>query len=499
MRLPLLAGSRVIVGTVPDDAELLSSPAPLDPLQDVTAAVAEALRYPLSGPPLAQLARRGGKATVVVSPPVLPLPSAPLDPRRSALAAVLDELTACGVAPDDQTILIAGGLERRARREELDWLLPPVRARDFRGELVVHDCEADDLLRLATDTPVATKINRAVIETDVVVTLSAAETVLHGGPATLAGACGPAVVRALTAESLLEPHLAPGWALSSAVEDAVAARVPVIGVSLLLDLPHLPRTFTGAVARRLLNLLPEASRRRALDRTIRELHAVSVLAGRPSVAHIEALVRGTALRAIEVEGRLDTIVVPIPWLDAHRPRESPNPVTAAALGLGLAMRLWREAPLLAPGGTIVLVHPFSRTIGHGPQAPYRALLGALRDGPDAGRVRHAEAAASRDRRAVAAYRSGRAAHPRLPFADWSACAPALAHAGCVIVAGCRDAAAARSLGFVPSHNLATAVEMGRGLAGGGRLGVITHPYAPLLGGSAATYSARTSGTPAGPA
>lgn len=481
MKLPLLSGSRLVLGTLPDRAEILVPPAPLDALRDVQAAVAEALRYPLSGEPLDRLAARGRRATVVVGPPLLPLPGAADDPRRDALAAVLDELEAAGISPDDQTILVAGGLERRANRDELDWLLPPVRARDFRGTLVVHDCEADDLVPLEVSAAVAVRVNPALLDTDVVVCLSAAETVLHGGPATLGAACGPAVARTLQAESLLEPHSASGWEIAIAIEESLARQVAVIGVSLVLDLPHPSRGFAHPLARLALNVLPEASRRRALNRTTRDLSAVAVMAGPPSVAHAEALIRGTTLRGIELDGTFDTIVIPIPWQDAHRPREAPNPVTVAALGLGLAMRLWRDRPPLTAGGTIVLVHPFSRTIGHGPQAPYRAALGALREGPHTGSLVKAEALAIRDRKAIGAYRAGKAPHPRLPFADWASCTPALAHAGRVIVAGCRDASAARSLGFVPSHNLTTAVGMGLGVADGGRLGVlVAPPFAPLV-------------------
>ena len=86
-----------------------------------------------------------------------------------------------------------------------------------------------------------------------------------------------------------------------------------------------------------------------------------------------------------------------------------------------------------------------------------------------------------DRGAIAAYRNGTAPHPRLPFADWAACADMLARAGRVIVAGCRDAGAARTLGLVPSHNASTALEMARGLAGeGGSTGVLLGPPYPAL-------------------
>jgi hypothetical protein len=92
-----------------------------------------------------------------------------------------------------------------------------------------------------------------------------------------------------------------------------------------------------------------------------------------------------------------------------------------------------------------------------------------------------EAQAARDRRTVAAYRSGAAPHPRLPFADWETCGAMLERAGRVIVAGCRDAGAARALGFVPSHNTATALAMADGLAGpDARTGVILGPPYPAL-------------------
>ena len=65
-RLPLLSGSRIPLVSVDDDAVLLAPPPPLDPLRDITAAVGEALRYPLSGSPLADLVTRGGRVAIVV-------------------------------------------------------------------------------------------------------------------------------------------------------------------------------------------------------------------------------------------------------------------------------------------------------------------------------------------------------------------------------------------------------------------------------------------------
>ena len=117
------------------------------------------------------------------------------------------------------------------------------------------------------------------------------------------------------------------------------------------------------------NMLPSGARTRILQRTGRELKAVAVLAGPPAVSHAEALLRGVALRGVGLAGPLDTIVVPLPWVSLHDPREPLNPITAVATGLGHALRLWRDAWPLQHGGTVVLLHDLRRAFGHGPQAP----------------------------------------------------------------------------------------------------------------------------------
>lgn len=493
LRLPLHSGSRLPLVAVPDDAQLLTVPGPLDPIADVAAAVSEALRYPLSGEALHESASRGARVTVVLQPPDLPLPTVEDDPRRDALAAVLEELEAAGVRRDGVTVLVAGGLGRRLGRRELERLLRPDRARAFRGEVLVHDCEADDLRPVAIEGR-ALRIHPALLDTDLVVTVGAAETVLHGSAAALVGACGPGTIRAARATSLLEPAGSPGWRLATSLETELRRSVPVIGLSLVLDRPRTAGLYRGypwdagsrsAIARspfrRLLNALPDAMRRRLLERVPRQLSVVAALAGPPSIAHAEALVRGTAVRSVVVDGQFDTLVVPLPWEGSSVPREPLNPITAAALGLGHVLRLWRNRPALVDGGTVVLVHPFPRVMGHGAQAPYRALFAALREGPPHGRLGGIEAAAARDRRAIAAYRTGAAPHPRQPFADWDTCAALLERAGRVIVAGCRDAGAARALGLVPSHNAATAMAMARGVAGeSGRTGVVLGPPYPAI-------------------
>ena len=493
-RLPLLAGSRVPLVNAPEDAVVLRPPAPREAVADVAAAVRDALRFPLSGPPLEALATPGGRATIVVQTPELPFPNAVPDPRQAALAAALDELDRLGIPDERTTILVASGLGRRVGQRELEALLSPPRARAFHGHVESHDCEGD-LVELGETDGVPLRVNRTLVEADVVLTVTAAETVVDGGAAALLAAGGPESLRAADAPSLLQTRDSRGWQLALALERLLAARVPLIGASLVLNHPRttgvyraypFERTSYEPIARsplrRLLNVMPGSIRHATLEGLPRELTTVAAFGGPPSVAHAEALLRGIALRGTRLERPLDAIVVPIPWEAHHQPREALNPVTVAALGLGLALRLWRDAFPVAPGGTAVLMHSLTRNFTPS-TAPFRAFLAAAKDGDLTG----AEAGAATDDRLLDAYRRGRACHPLLPYRDWADSRSVLDRLGAVVVAGCRDAQAARSLGFVPSHGMGAALTMARGRApADARIGfLVAPPYPPLLVGGGA--------------
>jgi Lactate racemase N-terminal domain len=496
-RVPLLFGTRLLVVDASDDATVLRPPPPGEAIGDVRAAVRDALRFPLAGEPLEALVTRGGRATIVVEPPGLPLPGALHDPRQDALAAASAELERAGVPTERQTLLVASGLTRRPDRRDLERLgvVSPGFARRFHGTVEIHDAADPGLVELEEMGNTPLRAHRALLETDLVLTVSGAETVLDGGPALLLGCGGAEALRAATAYSLLETGASQGWRLAVELERRVSSRVPLIGASLVLDQPRLGGAARGypydpaaverivrSPVRRGFSLLPGFARDRALRSIRGELRALAAFAGPPSVAHAEALLRAVEARSATLETRLDAIVIGIPRTTPHLPRERPNPLLAAYLALGLALRLWREAFPLVEGGTAILLHSFHRHFAHPTQQPYRTIFHALRTGPrDPEELVAAERAAVADERAIAAYRSGRSCHPLLPFADWAGCAPSLGRLGSVIVAGCRDAVAARQLGFVPARGVGPALEMAHGRAGGeARVGyLLSPPYFPL--------------------
>src|SRR5262249_60503550 len=121
---------------------------------------------------------------------------------------------------------------------EVESFVPPDLARRFRGSVQVHDAEGSDLVAVPVEGR-NVRVHRALVETDLVVAVSAAETVLHGGPSLLVGASDAATIRAAGAYSLLETTASQGWHLGLALERTLRRRVRLIGTSLLHTLPPL--------------------------------------------------------------------------------------------------------------------------------------------------------------------------------------------------------------------------------------------------------------------
>ena len=339
------------------------------------------------------------------------------------------------------------------------------------------------------------RINAAVVDADLVLVVSSAETVVHGGPGALLAACDAATVRrAAAARSLVQASGEPVWRagarhrggrrrresrfsasrLSSTTRDSrdgsAATRTTRRRSSTSRRSPF--RRLYSAAARRRASRHPE--RPDARHRDDGGLRRPAVRRARRGARSCSRASRNATRRATRRDGR------GVPWAGAHFPREPLNPITSAAVVLGLALRQWRDAFPIREGGTVVLVHSLTRSVR---PRDAGSVSHALRHPADRRRrmLAEAETSAASDQRALRAYRDGRACHPLLPYADWAGCQPALARLGRVIVAGSRDAIAARTLGFVPSHSVASGLEMAHGVAGGrARVGVLlAPPYAPL--------------------
>ena len=239
--------SRVV--NVPDDARRAAAAAlRREAIADVGAAVRDALRFPLSGR-AARGARDAGRhgddrrraASAAAAGSGRTTRAAPRSRRRSR------ELERLGVPSRQQTILVAGGLERRAGQRELEALVAPRRARRFRGRVEVHDAEAPDLVHLA-DAGADAAAGQPAARRD------RPRRLRHGRRDRAARRARRAARgvrprgRCARRRRLLAARDGRGRAAGSsalALERALAARVPVIGASLVLNPPRLQGRFRG--------------------------------------------------------------------------------------------------------------------------------------------------------------------------------------------------------------------------------------------------------------
>ena len=108
---------------------------PLPPLDDESGAIANALENPIGTPPLWELARGRRDACIAICDVTRPVPN------EKILTPMLEILHQAGLKREDITILIATGLHRPNVGQELEEMIGPHIARDYR---VVNHVAKDD-------------------------------------------------------------------------------------------------------------------------------------------------------------------------------------------------------------------------------------------------------------------------------------------------------------------------------------------------------------------
>ena len=500
-RVPLLSGSRVPLVALDDDALLLTPPPPLDPLGDIAAAVGEALRYPLSGPGLAGRVAAGARATVVVEPRVTAAarrserPAAGRPRRRARRARPPRRARRPADDPDRRR----PRAPRRTARARVD---PPPHAGarlPRHGRRARRDGSGAAGARAARAQP-PVRIHEALLDTDLIVSVTAAETSERGGAGVLLDACAAAdIARPAPAPSLLAPSLSPTGILAGKVAAALAERCAVTGVSIVLDHPRLTGRFRGypssAAGIETVARSPGAARRERPARGGAKPRASAPGAraeggGNPRRAARRLARRGAAARASRCAAsarrrhstrsscRCRGCRCTSRGSRSTRSRPPPS-ASATPCGSGATPRRCARA------GRSSCCTISGARFGHGSQAPYRTLFHVLREGAER-RGHRGRAAGGGDRTparsppTAAATRRTRSC-PTSTGRRAARCSPGR---GACSSPAAATRTAARALGLVPTHNISAALEMARGVAGGShRVGVlVAPPYAPLVVG-----------------
>jgi nickel-dependent lactate racemase len=203
--------------------------------QDERAVLVEALRTPVAGPPLRELARPGQTVAISICDGTRP------QPRHLMIPAVLDEL---GVRDEDVVILVATGTHRANTGEELRAMLGEV---VDRVRIVNHDARDEESLVFLGEhgRGVPVWINRLWVEADVRITTGFVEphffAGFSGGPKLVTpGLAGLATVLVLhDAQRIGHPDATWGITRGNPVHDdiraAAAAAAPHFAFDVILN------------------------------------------------------------------------------------------------------------------------------------------------------------------------------------------------------------------------------------------------------------------------
>ena len=285
--------------------------------------------------------------------------------------------------------------QRRLPRRELEQLLPPSEAREFRGDVVVHDAADPDLVELDLEDGSRAAVARALAEADFAVAVSSAETIVRGGPGAFLAACDAATVRrSAGADSLVQAAGEPAWELALAVESALAARRSAVRRLPRPRPPSTHRTLPGLPSR------PGVARARLTLAAPQALLAPSRGASTEHPARPGSRPRRDRGFRRHALGRARRGAAPRRSSCARSTSTSRSTRSSSACRgsarttrasrstrsrrrrstLGFAMRLWRDAFPIAADGTLVLVHSLTRSFAPIVHEPYRRLFDALAAG-----------------------------------------------------------------------------------------------------------------------
>ncbi|MEK7700821.1 MAG: lactate racemase domain-containing protein [candidate division NC10 bacterium] len=443
MNVELLYGEGALTATLPDRARTLSNveATTLAPLADLDSAVREALAGPRGLPRVRDLVRPGASVTIAFDDATV----ASYGPIRGvAIKAVLEELDAAGVSRARVTLVCANALHRKLRLSELARIIGEELVREFGARLLCHDAEDPDAIVDLGRTPehgYPVEVHRLVVESDLTVYVNARHN--RGFNGGWKSVC----VGLSTYDSIKITHTPDGMSMSvhgnrmHEVLDEMGRHLErrlgrrVFKVDTLLADPWRPaRVVAGGV---------DETRRVMLDDVARMFPA----------------------RREQAHERFDVLVYGVPDSSPYAIFSHVNPIlTLISSGLGYLGGLIEAAG--KPGCTVIMATPVPERwdrVAH-PSYPevWERILPVTRDPYEIMR-RFADDYARRPDY-IEAYRSRFGFHP---VHGILAVYPLkrLGHVGRVIVAGPRDPAVPRHLGFETAPSVEEAVARAEGLHG----------------------------------
>ena len=101
-------------------------------------------------------------------------------------------------------------------------------------------------------------------------------------------------------------------------------------------------------------------------------------AGDTDAVHEQTLAKLHEQQLVEVQGQSDVMVVGLPYICPYNVNSIMNPILVHCLGLGYLFNLYRNKPIVRPGGAMIMFHPVPNEFH---QVHHPSLRRLLRGGP----------------------------------------------------------------------------------------------------------------------
>jgi hypothetical protein len=490
-------GSRVIY---PPDA--------LPPIRDVRGAIRHALANPHGSEPLAELLTPGMKLTIAIDDISLPLPpmQSP-DVRQLVLEEVIELAARSGV--EDVKLYMANSLHRRMNANEIKHA---VGERVFRSffpkDLRNHDAEDPDNLLFVgtTEEGEEVELNKRAAESDLIVYVNINLVALDGGHKSVpVGLASYRSVRhhhnvhtLLHSKSYMDPREG-----RSAIHDSCRrmgkvvadAGIRVFTIETTLNNNTFPEPFgfmnkrewewslkeqaTYLAAKKANDMAPSKARHQVWTRIESPYGVTGVNAGATDPVHERTLAKLHEQQLVEVDGQSDVMVLGVPYLGPYNVNSIMNPILVHCLGLGYLFNMYRNKPVVRPGGVMIMFHPVPwefHQVHHPSYVDFFEEVLAESTDPATVESKFEERYAT-DPWYIHLYRTSYAYHGVHPFYMWYWGAHALDYLGDVIVVGGNPKTCAR-MGYRSASSFRDALEMAGETVG--RSPSITYFHVPPL-------------------
>jgi nickel-dependent lactate racemase len=488
----IFSGDRLIEVDMPPGTRVIYPRPPLEPLKDVDAAIRFAINHPENSEPLHAKLRPGMKVVIAIDDISLPLP--PMrrpDVRERVLTVVLSTLADHGV--EDVEMIIATSVHRRMTGDEVRHMVGDrIYNAYWPKRLYNHDAEDPKGMKEVgtTDAGEVVELNRRAVEADLVIYVNLNFVPMDGGHKSVSvGLCGYRSLQAHHNPKTMEnchSYMDPS---KSALNDSVVRMGRLVNQHLnvftiettinnrMFDRPleflaknedDLSGTETTAMRalRFTLDRLPQGARQAIFTRVPSPYGVTGVFAGETEAVHAKTLARAYEQYLVPIKGQADILVTGVPYISPYNVGSFLNPLLVQVQANGYLFNLYKGAPLVKKGGTMILCHPCTDQFDKEHHAPYvefvHNLLPETRDAHELHK-RYEKKFASNPAY-IQMYRTGHAYHPAHPFFMWYWGEAGRQHCGRVIVVGADNEYIPKLLGWETAKTMRDALEMAKDTA-----------------------------------